>query len=456
MQAFFLQVWKKIKFLGAAPEEIGNLRITLLKQILQIALLVSVLDFTIGLFLGNPIYYQIVTFSLIVSVFGLIRLNEKGYFHNIKYLVLIAPPLIILFTMILYGGKFGEEYLIAVNILFAWFLIENAPKTKLLLYAIVLFSYLLGIAYLQNYEPLYPKVDNVYDDILTLLTCIYFILKIVGSYQTEVELHQSKQQDLIKELQVKNKTLEETTQELQQFTYVASHDLKTPIRTIVSFIDLIEYDIKKERYNDLLPKLDFARNGAKQMSTLLEDISTYSKFNFKEKRAPEKVHLNDVLDKVRLNLHALVQEKNAIILHTDLPIIWGLESSLIVVFQNLIENGIKYNECATPTISIEVEIMDKNLAIHFTDNGIGIEQQYNERIFHFFKRLHNFDDYQGSGVGLGICKKIINSMDGTVTVMSQINEGSRFTIVLPKEIFISLPENKSFAENEQVKKIGFA
>jgi light-regulated signal transduction histidine kinase (bacteriophytochrome) len=176
--------------------------------------------------------------------------------------------------------------------------------------------------------------------------------------------------------------------------------------------------------------MQFVKSGAQQMNTLVQDILEISTLNNPDEKKKTKVDLNEVLTKVQANLTEEINSKNAVVNADVLPYYYCDEAEFLLLFQNMIQNGIKYNESKIPTIDISSQRTKKQLLISFKDNGIGIDNEYHSQIFQFFKRLHTSEKYQGTGLGLGLCKKIVNSYGGDIEVDSVSGKGSTFRIKL--------------------------
>jgi signal transduction histidine kinase len=226
------------------------------------------------------------------------------------------------------------------------------------------------------------------------------------------------------------KELERSNKELQQFAYVASHDLQEPLRMVGSFLQLLE-----RRYG---PKLDsnakdfifYAVDGAKRMQALINDLLEYSRVGTRGKPF-EVINLNDIVTQAKSNLNIAIKENKAEIKCGKLPKIYGDGTQLIQVFQNLIGNAIKFHGEQAPEIAISSVRKNGNYEIKIKDNGIGIDPQYKEKIFLIFQRLHNREDYPGTGIGLAICKRIIERHGGAIWVESNIGEGATFHFSIP-------------------------
>lgn len=224
--------------------------------------------------------------------------------------------------------------------------------------------------------------------------------------------------------------LEKSNKELERFAYIASHDMKAPLRNIISFLGLIERKLKKHEDNDIHEFIHFASSNARYMHSLVQDILEYSKIS-KINEVFEPVDLNEILGAIKSDFFEYILERNATINFEKLPVINANKTQIYQLFQNIIENGIKYNENPVPTINITVTKENERLKIAFNDNGIGISNEFHQQIFEMFKRLHNNTVYQGTGIGLAICKKIMEIHQGDIQVLSNENEGSTFILDFP-------------------------
>jgi len=218
--------------------------------------------------------------------------------------------------------------------------------------------------------------------------------------------------------------------ELEQFAYVASHDLQEPLRMITGYTNLLA-----KRYKDKLDKdanefISFAVDGAKRMHCLINDLLTYSRVGTRPKEFTP-VHCETVLAKTLLGLHVALQECGATVTHEPLPTLMGDETQLGQLFQNLVGNGIKYRNSKRPEVYISCRRDSGNWLFAVKDNGIGIDPQYAERIFLIFQRLHTREEYAGTGIGLAVCKKIVERHSGRIWVESELGKGATFFFTLP-------------------------
>jgi signal transduction histidine kinase len=226
------------------------------------------------------------------------------------------------------------------------------------------------------------------------------------------------------------KELERSNKELQQFAYVASHDLQEPLRMVASFLQLLERRYAEKLDQNAKDYIYYAVDGAKRMQTLILDLLEYSRVGTRGKSFA-KIDLNEVVQQVQSNLKVAIHENKAKIIYKSLPRVFGDDTQLIQVFQNLIGNAIKFHGSQTPEIRVSSRRKNGNYEIMVRDNGIGIDPRYADRIFLIFQRLHNREEYPGNGIGLAICKRIVERHGGTIWVESQAEQGATFHFTIP-------------------------
>lgn len=229
------------------------------------------------------------------------------------------------------------------------------------------------------------------------------------------------------QLQKMNADLERSNRDLEQFAYVASHDLQEPLRKIRVFTELAEAKIRDAAA--VQPYIGKISASAKRMTELIEAVLNYSRLS-KNNTGFTDVDLNSVIDHIRTDLELVIAEKKASIIHDRLPVIKGIPLQVHQLFLNLTTNALKFNENA-PEIRITARL-NGSARIVFEDNGIGFEQHYAEQVFSIFQRLHTNDNYQGTGIGLALCKKIVENHHGSIEVQSSPGKGTRFIITLPR------------------------
>ena len=228
------------------------------------------------------------------------------------------------------------------------------------------------------------------------------------------------------------KRLEISNNELKQFAHVASHDLREPLRMVTSYVGLIERSLGANITTQQSEFIGFAVDGAKRMELLIIDLLRLAKVDTNTKI--EKVKLQNLAEEIQLNLDVLLKEKGGRIIFEDLPEIYADRTQMLQLLQNIVGNGIKYNENKSPFVKIKSVLWQKELELTITDNGIGIPAAYRERIFEIFQRLETTKKYSGTGIGLTICKKIVSSMNGKISVEDNPAGGTIFKIRFPVDI----------------------
>jgi len=235
------------------------------------------------------------------------------------------------------------------------------------------------------------------------------------------------------EEKIKNtqKELERSNKELEQFAYISSHDLQEPLRKIKSYSELLEMRYKDQLDEKAGKYLNVITSGAERMQTLIDDLLTYSRVTTKAKEF-EPVDLREIADEVCEILEIRINESKAIISYDKLPVINGDSRQMKQLFQNLISNALKFKSENNPTIEISATEKKDRWQFKLQDNGIGFEMEYAERIFMAFHRLHNRAEYKGSGIGLAICKKIVQRHGGNIWAESEPGKGATFYFTFPK------------------------
>lgn len=224
----------------------------------------------------------------------------------------------------------------------------------------------------------------------------------------------------------KTAALEASNRELEQFAYVASHDLQEPLRMVASYTQLLARRYQGQLDTDADEFIAFAVDGAQRMQTLINDLLKYSRVGTRGKPFA-MVSGEKVLDAALANLDVTIRESGAVIERSPMPMLWGDETQLVQLLQNLISNAIKFRKPATvPHIRIEAQRTQMAWEIAVADDGIGIAPEYFERIFLIFQRLHPKEQYPGSGIGLAIAKKIVERHGGKIFVESAPGRGARF------------------------------
>lgn len=231
-------------------------------------------------------------------------------------------------------------------------------------------------------------------------------------------------------LEARSRELLRSNAELEQFAYVASHDLQEPLRMVASYTSLLAEEYGEKLDADAKLYIHFAKDGAERMQQLIHDLLSYSRISSR-KRAPAPVSSSECLDLALANLRISLDETGCIVRRGELPTVLGDRSQIVDLFQNLIANAIKFRRGNPPVIEVMAEPGSVGVRFAVRDNGIGMEPQYFEDVFQVFRRLHTKDEYPGTGIGLAICKRIVERVGGRIWVESVLGQGSTFYFTWP-------------------------
>jgi signal transduction histidine kinase len=268
--------------------------------------------------------------------------------------------------------------------------------------------------------------DYFGSDLVDLLT---FVVERFGVFVNNSMLQDSTEADR-QELRALADALSRSNQELEQFANIASHDLQEPLRMVSSFTQLLESRYKDQLDAKAQEYIGYAVDGAKRMQTQIRDLLSFSRVTTQGQPLTD-IDCDEVFKEAISNLSVSIWESKAVITSDSLPMVLGDNSQLISVFQNLIGNAIKYFDGREPQIHVSAVESGDEWLFSFSDNGIGIEKEFRDRIFLIFQRLHGKTEYSGTGIGLAICKKVIERHGGRIWVESDSGKGSTFYFTLP-------------------------
>lgn len=419
---------------------------TIFKYTLSILLPLSTVAFGPGIIYSFHVDLPYLGYADIFALVGLIFITlpvnmpllvRKVVFISIAYFIALAaiwyvgmlgPGLILLLAACLFGVVFFSN---KFSIYFA----------HINLVLLLFFALLLNLNFFpwRNFilrEHIIEEWGAVAGNVILMSYLFAFIIpyvfkkmqKTIDEHNRLKEKLELKQQELEKALI----TLERKNEELEQFAYIASHDLQEPLRMVSSFMEKID-----QKYADVLDEkgktyLHYAVDGSKRMRKMIIDLLEYSRFQRSIQEA-EWIQLNEIL---KVELDTFQEEINATqstLIIENLPSVFAPKSSIIRLFQNLISNAIKYRKLDTPlVIEIKCEERESDYLFSVKDNGIGINEKYHEKIFAIFQRLHREEEIPGSGLGLAICKKVVTDLGGEIWFESNSNEGTNFLFTLPK------------------------
>ena len=375
--------------------------------------------------------------------FGLWLLISGKFVEGVFYLVGMYTILMFILVM-LHGITLGGEFIfIAIAILSSVFF-ERMRHYYLTVGAIVLAYFITRFYFFVGEPKLADHVSGWTYHLLFLLSAA------VGSWITiqfgeENRKHLRQVGELIKNLKLKNQELErnqkmilEANQQLEQingelenFAHVISHDLKEPLRNIISFSGLTLSRMDKQASKEQLEYLEFINKNAKQLHAVVTSLKSFFEAE-REGLPPLEVPLGDLLSSVVESLNNFLEERNAEVIYGALPSVQANYGQLFIVFKNLLENSVKYNRAESPQVEISYKESGNCHLFSVRDNGIGIEPAFQERIFEMFKRLHSRAEFEGTGLGLPICKKIIKQRGGEIWLEESSPQGSTFCFTIPK------------------------
>ncbi len=290
----------------------------------------------------------------------------------------------------------------------------------------------------QNETILNQRKKTTFFSILTTVLVSIVALLLFNAYRNNQEFNKTLQMQVDRQttaLQDTNNQLKTSNIELERFVYIASHDLKEPLRNISGFSGLLERKIDDENAkSEIREYLHFIKSNAYQMNELIKNLLEYSRVDYSSKVPAKETSLEEMVDQVKQLIITDIQERNTkIIIIQNSPKFETITSQLFLVFKNLISNGLKYNKSELKIIKLSYQDQGKFHQFSVKDNGIGIDLQYKDQIFDMFKRLHNRAEYLGTGLGLAICKKIVANLGGRIWFESSSN-GSEFFFTIAKKL----------------------
>ena len=300
-------------------------------------------------------------------------------------------------------------------------------EEKIIVAPLIADENVLGAMCLDRMETSFTK-----EDLSLAETFATYASTALKNAQTHDELHQEVRQRrrMEKKLKQTMTELKRSNDELQQFAYVASHDLQEPLRMVASYVQLLAKRYKGKLDQDADDFIGYAVDGAVRMQGLINDLLAYSRVGTRG-RPFESSDLTEIFDQALANLQAAVVETKAQIDHGPLPTLLVDRVQFTQLFQNLIGNALKFHNAKPPRIHVAAEQNKEECILSVSDNGIGIDPEYAERIFMIFQRLHNRSEYKGSGIGLAICKKIVERHGGRIWVESKPDQGATFYFSVP-------------------------
>jgi signal transduction histidine kinase len=348
--------------------------------------------------------------------------KRKKYHFNFFYIVILLT-FVSDIVLILIGqtANISPMYLIAILMTLFFF---DKRKHIILLIGYVILNYFLAHYILNTYDTVLkvptPVEMHLYF-FVSVLVMIAITIRVLKENKTRIR----ETEKLLKQVEKKNA-------ELERFTYITSHDLKEPIRNIGSFSSLLERKLKDNSDETVQEYLSFIKNNAIQLNSLMDSVLDFMNISNAEQHEVSNLELSNLITKVSQNIIRKIKEKNASVQCINSISFQGAERQLLILFEHLIDNGIKFNDNKNPTIIIEGIETPEEYIFKVKDNGIGIDKTYHKEIFIPFKTLHNKSYYDGSGIGLSICQRIAEHHNGYFWVESSVGNGSIFCFSIPK------------------------
>lgn len=426
MREFSQILWRRIRELGITAEMpyLEQVRVRILnQQTFYVLAMLFILVIKTMVELEEDIW---LSFSLLLFTVPILLFNYWRRYVLARLYWVVMIPLAATAIVFLYGTSPRIETIHFVTLVSTLIFFDSvALRNAIVLYIIGLILISLYV-YLGHVSTPYMAMTDLVDRILIYVLTVLCVGTIISEFNKEIKSY-------IGQLERKNQNLLAANKEIERFAYISSHNLKTPVRTIKSFADLIEREVK--RSPDPVPQaipeyLAFIQDSAAQMNLLITDILELSSINHKPiEYAP--VSLQTIVQNLERQLLSSHSDRAIRILYDGLPVVSSNATLLMAVFQNLLENAIKYNESPEVRIQIGVSFAPGKVRISVTDNGIGIAAAYHEQIFEMFERLHTQRQYAGSGIGLALCKKVLARLGGHITLNSTEGRGSTFFVELP-------------------------
>ncbi|MFQ5445778.1 MAG: ATP-binding protein [Saprospiraceae bacterium] len=388
---------------------------------------------------------------LMSGVWALVYVLSFFSFYIKERLITITCWLVLLLNIwtiwIVWVNNFSIEY---VTGLITSFSVLNISMRRPRLYHWFFISVVV-LAEIAVFSTEQPEISPGIVSLALIILALAFILTVSAVLTNEKKLNElnetleKKVAERTTEAETRARQLAVKNQELEQFAYVASHDLKSPLRNIGSFVQLIQRKLNGTTDTDLNDYLSFVLNAVKKMNDIINDVLLYSRFGHDASNF-EMVPIQEAIDDVcQLMKREIASKKVRIETNLQVKTVCCDRRQMEQLFRNLLDNALKYNDSPTPVIEISVKEKSSEYLFAIKDNGIGIPLEYQARIFRMFQRLHNDGTYSGTGVGLAVCKRIIENHQGEIWIHSQPGHGTTFFFAIGKALKVSRTNSQNVA-----------
>lgn len=446
MREYVKSLWNTLITIGvtdSVPQsEIRYIRFTNIEAIQTVlgAFCYVIYSLAVGQYMLS-ILQGIVTIGALFVLF----LNFKNHHKPARLLFLFSINLVILANASVIGSHSGVHEFFYITYIIP-FLLFNVRDYKHIIAGV-----LMAVAGFNCYEYVNPFFTAYNLDIATQENIFrinnWVIFGLFGlavyllayfNFKTETALEETH-----KKLKEQAQELKRSNEDLEQFSYIISHDLKAPVRNISSFMNLLQKQLAATGNATHLEFVDMSKQSADRLTKQIDDLLSYCRVDRSLPPAAD-VDLNHMVRTIQIELHQKIKEKNAeVIVEGTLPILHEMHSSMMHhVFQNLIANGIKFNTTEKPEVRISCKEENGRYTFSVTDNGIGIASAYKSKLFQMFKRLHTNEQFEGTGIGLAVCKKIINFYKGEIWFEGELGKGTTFYFTLEKKEPVEVPLTK--------------
>lgn len=431
---FFKNIYRQISSFGISPDTPHLAELTIRGINWLAVIVIGVISIASIYYWSVLTEYEVIYMFFLVSFYATyLLLNGLGKARVAVLFFFIFFPIGNMISTIFFAHDLSDAVWFSLSVMIG-FVAYESKTAQIRIVVWNLCCYVGGVAYniiwgrLCNEE--IPVVDRHILAIISISILCYLGWIMVRDNRRFRKTIMNQNEDL-KEM---NQALHEVNTDLKNFTYITSHDLKTPLNSILSFQRLIERKVQGIDDPSLKKYLYYANSSAENMMTILNDLRQFSELAKElSKQQFQYVDIRPIIEQISTEYKNTVEKQGEVVVKGDLPPIKALASHVRLIFQNLIGNGLKYNESDKPQITISGSRTQTGTSIYVRDNGIGMDAKYLGEIFEPFKRLHTKRNYEGTGFGLAICKRIIEKMDGNIKVHSEIGKGSTFSIHFPNE-----------------------